>query len=161
MARWGGILLSRHPGGNPFTANLGGLMTLMRLMGLTAFLGLAALLSPGCSDDSGGENKSPDAAQQPLCGNGILEEGEECDNGAENSDLRPNACRSDCRLARCGDGVADQGEACDGRDYADKTCQDLVDPAAPSDRPEAQRHFTPSGSLVEKIGPVCAVADRP
>ncbi len=114
-----------------------------RARSMWTLVGLLCLVAPaGCSDDSGGENKGPDAAQQAVCGNGIREEGEECDEGADNSDLEPNACRSDCRFPRCGDGVADEGEDCDGRDYADKTCQDLVDPEAPSDWPEADRHFT-------------------
>lgn len=47
------------------------------------------------------------------CGNGIPEPGEECDNGAANSDTTPNACRTDCRDPYCRDGVQDQGEACD------------------------------------------------
>ena len=53
------------------------------------------------------------------CGNGILEDGEDCDNADSNSDTEPNACRSNCTNARCGDGVIDSGnrENCDdGRD---------------------------------------------
>ncbi|MBI5486197.1 MAG: DUF4215 domain-containing protein [Deltaproteobacteria bacterium] len=38
---------------------------------------------------------------------------EECDDGSENSDLAPDACRSDCTNPSCGDGVADTGEQCD------------------------------------------------
>ncbi|KAL6069177.1 Myxococcus cysteine-rich repeat-containing protein [Balamuthia mandrillaris] len=48
-----------------------------------------------------------------ACGNGILESGEECDNGAANSNSQANACREDCTNARCGDGVVDSGEQCD------------------------------------------------
>lgn len=47
------------------------------------------------------------------CGNGIPEPGEQCDDGAANSDTLPNACRTDCRTAYCHDGVLDQGEVCD------------------------------------------------
>ncbi|MDX9721041.1 MAG: hypothetical protein RBU37_09840, partial [Myxococcota bacterium] len=50
---------------------------------------------------------------QAVCGNGIPEAGEECDNGTANSDDQPDACRTDCTLASCGDGVQDSGEACD------------------------------------------------
>ena len=55
--------------------------------------------------------------QNSHCGDGILEtaRGEQCDDGANNSDL-PNAhCRSNCMLPKCGDGVIDpsRGEQCD------------------------------------------------
>jgi cysteine-rich repeat protein len=49
----------------------------------------------------------------PVCGDGILEGAEECDDGPDNSDTVPGACRTDCRLFSCGDGVVDPGEACD------------------------------------------------
>ena len=44
------------------------------------------------------------------CGNGVVDPGEECDDGAENSDQVADACRSDCTLPVCGDGVTDAGE---------------------------------------------------
>lgn len=53
------------------------------------------------------------------CGNGRQEPGEACDDGPDNSDTVPDACRTDCRTARCGDGVVDSQEACDGGDDAD------------------------------------------
>ena len=51
----------------------------------------------GCSD-SPDEHKPP----VPICQNGILEPGEECDdgNGYPNDD-----CLHTCRIAKCGDGV--------------------------------------------------------
>ncbi|MFH1622383.1 MAG: hypothetical protein ABIA97_04600, partial [Candidatus Omnitrophota bacterium] len=53
-----------------------------------------------------------------LCGDGVKEGLEECDNGSNNSDTRANACRTDCVLPECGDGVIDNGEECDeGRSY--------------------------------------------
>ncbi len=50
-----------------------------------------------------------------FCGNGVLNEGEDCDIGAQNSDLPNASCRSDCSLTRCGDQVVDgiRGEQCD------------------------------------------------
>lgn len=51
----------------------------------------------------------------PVCGNGVLQEGEICDEGLDNSDTEPDACREDCTLPICGDGVADPSndESCD------------------------------------------------
>jgi len=54
-----------------------------------------------------------DSWLEPGCGNGVIEGGEVCDDGADNSDTAPDACRSACVLPWCGDGVADSAEACD------------------------------------------------
>jgi cysteine-rich repeat protein len=64
----------------------------------------------------------------PICGNGVIEAGEECDNGAANSDAVADACRRDCTKARCGDRVIDTGEQCDdgnttAGDGCSATCQ--------------------------------------
>jgi hypothetical protein len=48
-----------------------------------------------------------------VCGNGDMKWNEECDDGAQNSDADPDACRTDCQLPRCGDGTVDSGEQCD------------------------------------------------
>ncbi len=45
----------------------------------------------------------PDDDEPPSpCGNGTLDEGEECDDGNKDDN---DACRNDCLLNRCGDGV--------------------------------------------------------
>jgi hypothetical protein len=49
-----------------------------------------------------------------TCGNGAVDNGEACDDGAKNSDVLPDRCRSDCKRPSCGDGVKDSNEACDG-----------------------------------------------
>ena len=53
-----------------------------------------------------------------LCGNGVIQSGEECDDERQNSDTAPNACRTDCMLPRCGDYIQDTqyGEECDEGD---------------------------------------------
>ncbi|MBI5505594.1 MAG: DUF4215 domain-containing protein [Deltaproteobacteria bacterium] len=50
-----------------------------------------------------------------FCGDGVVNNSgtEQCDNGANNSNTEPNACRTDCTPARCGDSVTDGGEQCD------------------------------------------------
>lgn len=61
-----------------------------------------------------GDDCSADCQQDlTLCGNGQLDQGEECDDGVGNSDTLVDACRTNCRLAHCGDGVLDTGEECD------------------------------------------------
>jgi MYXO-CTERM domain-containing protein len=43
----------------------------------------------------------------------VVDDGEECDDGAANSDTAADACRTTCVHAYCGDGVEDSAEACD------------------------------------------------
>lgn len=51
------------------------------------------------------------APRIPECGNTILEEGEECDDG---NTILGDACVSQCKLSICGDGVVREGfEPCD------------------------------------------------
>jgi hypothetical protein len=47
------------------------------------------------------------------CGNGVREDPEMCDDGNQNSNTEPDACRKQCYSAWCGDGVLDTGEECD------------------------------------------------
>jgi cysteine-rich repeat protein len=52
--------------------------------------------------------------EAPRCGDGILDDGEECDDGDRWNTARiPGGCRPDCVRAYCGDGVRDPGEECD------------------------------------------------
>ncbi len=51
----------------------------------------------------------------PCCGNGVVESGEQCDEGAGNSDAPNSTCRTNCTVPACGNGVVDDllGEECD------------------------------------------------
>ncbi|MBW2526910.1 MAG: hypothetical protein JRI23_22190, partial [Deltaproteobacteria bacterium] len=63
------------------------------------------------------------------CGDGRLTGGELCDDGLDNSDAEPDACRTDCQPARCGDGVVDTDEECDGGGGCEPDC--TLSPVAP------------------------------
>jgi hypothetical protein len=77
----------------------------MKAVGLVGLAWLALVLN-GCF---------PPAPDDGVCGDDDVNivAGEECDDGSENSDAEPNACRIDCKDAWCGDGVKDDGEQCD------------------------------------------------
>lgn len=48
-----------------------------------------------------------------FCGDGVVDAGELCDDGKDNSDVAADACRPNCVPAYCGDEVLDTGEECD------------------------------------------------
>ena len=56
--------------------------------------------------------------QGGLCGDGVVNPGEQCDLGAGNSNAPGATCRPDCTNARCGDGIVDPGEGCDDGNLA-------------------------------------------
>jgi len=75
----------------------------------------------------------PEEELLAACGNGVVEADEQCDDGAENSDVTVDACRTSCRLAGCGDSVTDSSEACDdgnawGGDGCTPTCDEESGP---------------------------------
>jgi cysteine-rich repeat protein len=59
-----------------------------------------------------------------LCGNGVIDPGEQCDDGDMNSDT--GACLTTCRIAFCGDGWVYVGkEDCDTNNFLSLTCKNL------------------------------------
>ena len=64
----------------------------------------------GNNDDNDGCNN---LCEVQVCGDGEVQGTEACDDGANNSDVVPGACRTNCQNPGCGDGVVDQGEDCD------------------------------------------------
>jgi cysteine-rich repeat protein len=73
-------------------------------------------MTGGCST----ENEVTDTSANGFCGNGRVEQGEECDDG--NGD-DTDACTTVCTLAKCGDGIVSGAEACDdGNAVNDDDC---------------------------------------
>lgn len=65
----------------------------------------------GSQVESGGSTESSGGVSE-LCGDGTLDEGEQCDLGGNNNDNA--ACTTACQLAVCGDGLVEAGpEDCD------------------------------------------------
>ncbi|RME28932.1 MAG: DUF4215 domain-containing protein [Deltaproteobacteria bacterium] len=59
-----------------------------------------------------------------LCGNGSVDQGEECDDGSDRNSDSPDArCRTNCLRQRCGDGITDTGEDCDGQPGCAPDCR--------------------------------------
>jgi len=112
---------------------------------------------PASTDDWGGltseETGADDTSGEPVCGNGLLEASEACDDGAASAtcdeDCTPaecgdgllnelageqcdeggatQTCNPDCTRTECGNGIieAEAEEECDGTNLAGATCQDL------------------------------------
>jgi len=69
----------------------------------------ATTTSPTTHESTTGD---PTTAADPVCGDGNVDPGEECDDGASNAD--DAACTSACKQATCGDGLLlAGGEICD------------------------------------------------
>ncbi len=63
----------------------------------------------------------------PVCGNGLVEAGEQCDDG---NTISGDGCSAGCQIEYCGDGIiqAGLGEQCDPPDgiTCDKNCQTII-----------------------------------
>ena len=77
----------------------------------------AQMTSSGQLDGSGDSNGDP------ICGNGVVEGPETCDDAGES-----RACDLDCTIAECGDGVLNElaGEACDDGGASDRCDADCT-----------------------------------
>ncbi len=66
----------------------------------------------GTTEGSGESTVTPTTAPAPVCGDGTVDPGETCDDGAGNAD--DAACTASCQTAACGDGLVQAGvEGCD------------------------------------------------
>jgi len=81
-------------------------------------------------------NNTAECAGPPVCGNGVVEGDEECDDGNTNND---DACRNDCTLCPpppepvCGNGVVEGDEECDdGNTNNYDSCSNLCEICIPS-----------------------------
>src|SRR5947209_5246490 len=105
---------------------------LLKLIALGVTAALAACSVHGVSftpDDAQGCTVESDCgnpacvgvpACQPRCGNGIVDPGEQCDDG---NDVNGDTCDSNCTTPACGNGIVDSGEQCDdGNDVNGDTC---------------------------------------
>lgn len=65
------------------------------------------------TDGSASESSSSSETTTPVvgCGDGELQDGEECDLGKDNA--ADGMCSTQCKLASCGDSVVQTGEQCD------------------------------------------------
>jgi cysteine-rich repeat protein len=72
---------------------------------------------------------------EPVCGNGVVESGEECDDGnTANGDGCSSTCQTEVVEPVCGNGVVESGEECDDGNTSDgdgcsASCQiEVVEP---------------------------------
>ncbi|WP_428261385.1 DUF4215 domain-containing protein [Haliangium sp.] len=99
-----------------------------------------------------------DPAAEPRCGDGVLDPGEDCDDGNQASN---DGCDSECRLEaepdRCGNGVVDPGEGCDDGNQAngdgcDAECQLEAEPGRCGDGTVDPDEACDDGNQIEGDG---------
>jgi len=110
-----------------------------------------------------------DLGWTPFCGNGRIDQDEQCDDAASNDDGKPNACRTDCTRAHCGDAVIDRGEICDdgprNSDSAPNACRTscreascgdgTIDEGEACDDGAANSDTEPSACRTRCVKPTC------
>ncbi|APR77625.1 Putative exoglucanase a (1,4-beta-cellobiosidase) protein [Minicystis rosea] len=64
----------------------------------------------GGSASTSSSSSSSSSGNPAMCGNGIVEAGEDCDDG---NHVNTDACTNECKNAACGDGFQQPGEECD------------------------------------------------
>lgn len=103
---------------------------------LSSILSFASAMN-GDPDPNG--SPTPSNSPAPICGNDIVEEGEQCDDGELNG--LPNQCNSDCAditASVCGNNILEAGEVCeDGNTQDGDGCSDSCQ--------------------IQNIAPVCSV----
>ncbi len=91
----------------------------------------------GTSDSLGDSSSDPPVSPSPpICGDGVVDSGEECDDGNTNND---DGCSAKCEIEVaappskpvCGNGIVETGEQCDdgntvGSDGCSATCQNEI-----------------------------------
>ena len=104
-----------------------------------------------------------------FCGDGVVDEGEECDDAAENSDVVANACRQNCKWPWCGDEVIDDGESCDHGDQNSNNTPDacrgdctlpfcgdnVIDSEEECDNGEENNNDIPDACRTDCLNPWC------
>lgn len=85
-----------------------------------AWLALGTLVTSGFAIGVGcaGDEEATQLGAS-ACGNGIVDPGEECDDG---NLVNEDSCSNNCMEASCGDGVVQDGEECDAGPTGDDTC---------------------------------------
>ncbi|HZR83349.1 MAG TPA: right-handed parallel beta-helix repeat-containing protein [Candidatus Binatia bacterium] len=104
-------------------------------------------------------------ADEVTCGDGLVNPGEECDDGDA---VDGDGCDSNCTATRCGNGIVTAGEACDDGNLAGGDCCDAAcaleppgstcDDGDPCTRSDACSAGACAGSVEPE--PVCRAAAR-
>lgn len=74
----------------------------------------------GCADVVSTCDRATSCRPFALCGDGILEGTEACDDG---NMVNGDGCTTDCAIQDCGDGIIDPGEDCDGGPFCSSNCE--------------------------------------
>jgi cysteine-rich repeat protein len=90
-----------------------------RALDCTADRTIAVLAPRASAMLAGMDAVAPDCFTVSACGDGVVDETEDCDAGAANSDVLADHCRRNCREPDCGDGVVDEDEECDDGNTVD------------------------------------------
>lgn len=114
------------------------------------------IATQGCTCDKATSSCEPTS----TCGDGFKEGTEQCDDGPQNSDSSPDACRTSCQPASCGDGVVDTGELCDdGNQDNTDACTTQCSPCGNGKLDEGERCDDGNSDDGDGCSSACAVEE--
>ena len=106
-----GMLCAACGGGGTGATGTGGTSATTGSDTTTSAAGGSGGVSVTTSATTGDTTSSGTGGAAPVCGDGNKDAGEECDEGAKNSDT--GTCTTMCKKAACGDGFKQMNEECD------------------------------------------------
>lgn len=118
--------------------------------------GATDAVTEAATDTPGGTSDAPTTGVPATCGDGAVQDPEECDDGNQ---VETDICTNACTTARCGDGIVGPGEMCDAAGFSSGCNDDCTESQCGDARlnPEAGEACDDGDMKGGACSPTCAL----